>query len=171
MDNSLVSYLITGLLILLGVGGGVFYLRVLRPRVEANEWYKKYSFALHFIEEFVSQTVLRLAFSPEDLSAYQDEASRTGRDVRLVAAYHWVDDYTTSLGIELDENHIITLIEAKLAEFKVGEVIDHPNLVGVANDPAYEHVYDDPDELRRWGLLGLEAGRRAPVKKPKAKRK
>ena len=32
---------------------------------------------------------------------------------------------------------------------------------------APDDVYDDPDELRRWGLLGLEAGRRAPAKKSK----
>ena len=32
---------------------------------------------------------------------------------------------------------------------------------------APDDVYDDPDELRRWGLLGLDAGRRAPAKKPK----
>jgi len=36
---------------------------------------------------------------------------------------------------------------------------------------APDDVYDDPDELRRWGELALEAGRRAPTKKPKAKRK
>ena len=35
---------------------------------------------------------------------------------------------------------------------------------------APDNVYDDPDELRRWGLLGLEAGRRAPAKKPKKRR-
>lgn len=35
---------------------------------------------------------------------------------------------------------------------------------------APDDVYDDPDELRRWGMLGLDAGRRAPVKKAKAKR-
>jgi len=36
---------------------------------------------------------------------------------------------------------------------------------------APDDVYDDPDELRRWGLLGLDAGRRAPVKRPKAKKR
>ena len=36
---------------------------------------------------------------------------------------------------------------------------------------APDDVYDDPDELRRWGLLGLEAGRRAPAKKPKKPRR
>lgn len=36
---------------------------------------------------------------------------------------------------------------------------------------APDDVYDDPDELRRWALLGLAAGQRAPVKKPKARRK
>jgi DNA transformation protein len=32
---------------------------------------------------------------------------------------------------------------------------------------APDDVYDDPEELRRWGMLGLEAGRRAPAKKAK----
>lgn len=35
---------------------------------------------------------------------------------------------------------------------------------------APDDVFDDPDEMRRWGLLALEAGRRAPAKKPKKKR-
>ena len=33
---------------------------------------------------------------------------------------------------------------------------------------APDDVYDDADELRRWALLGLAAGQRAPVKKAKA---
>jgi DNA transformation protein len=32
---------------------------------------------------------------------------------------------------------------------------------------APDAVHDDADELRRWGALALEAGRRAPVKKPR----
>lgn len=32
-------------------------------------------------------------------------------------------------------------------------------------------VHDDPDEMRRWAALALEAGRRAPVKKPRKSRK
>jgi DNA transformation protein len=32
---------------------------------------------------------------------------------------------------------------------------------------APDDVYDDADELRRWGALALEAGRRAPPKKPR----
>lgn len=36
---------------------------------------------------------------------------------------------------------------------------------------APDAVMDDADELRRWALLGLEAGRRAPVKKPRAKKR
>ncbi|THD35551.1 MAG: TfoX family protein [Sphingomonas sp.] len=35
---------------------------------------------------------------------------------------------------------------------------------------ASDDVYDDQEELRRWGLLGLDAGRRAPPKKTRAKR-
>ncbi len=30
---------------------------------------------------------------------------------------------------------------------------------------APDDVYDDPDEMRRWASLALEAGRRAPVKR------
>jgi DNA transformation protein len=32
---------------------------------------------------------------------------------------------------------------------------------------APDDVYDDSDALRQWGTLALEAGRRAPPKKPK----
>jgi len=35
---------------------------------------------------------------------------------------------------------------------------------------APDDTYDDADELRRWGCLGIEAGRRAPPKKPKLTR-
>ncbi len=35
---------------------------------------------------------------------------------------------------------------------------------------APDDVYDDADELRRWGSLGLEAGLRAPVKKKREKK-
>jgi DNA transformation protein len=31
---------------------------------------------------------------------------------------------------------------------------------------APDDVYDDADELRRWAMLALEAGRRAPKKAP-----
>lgn len=36
---------------------------------------------------------------------------------------------------------------------------------------APEDVYDDPDALRRWGRLALEAEHRAPAKKPKARKR
>ncbi len=32
---------------------------------------------------------------------------------------------------------------------------------------APEDVYDDADAMRQWATLGLEAGQRGPVKKPK----
>jgi DNA transformation protein len=35
---------------------------------------------------------------------------------------------------------------------------------------APDAVYDDADELRRWAALGIEAGRRAPAKKPRKKK-
>jgi len=35
---------------------------------------------------------------------------------------------------------------------------------------APDEAYDDADELRRWALLAIEAARRAPPKKPKAKK-
>jgi DNA transformation protein len=36
---------------------------------------------------------------------------------------------------------------------------------------APDETYDDADELRRWALLAIEAGRRAPPKKPRAGRR
>ena len=35
---------------------------------------------------------------------------------------------------------------------------------------APDGCYDDADELRRWGELGLAAGRRVPPKKPRKKK-
>jgi DNA transformation protein len=35
---------------------------------------------------------------------------------------------------------------------------------------APDEVYDDPDTLCRWAMLAIEAGRRAPPKKPRRKR-
>ncbi|WP_425229274.1 TfoX/Sxy family protein [Sphingomonas sp.] len=35
---------------------------------------------------------------------------------------------------------------------------------------APEDCYDDVDELRRWAVLALEAGRRAPAKRPRARK-
>lgn len=36
---------------------------------------------------------------------------------------------------------------------------------------APDETYDDADELRRWALLAIEAARRAPPKKVKARKK
>lgn len=36
---------------------------------------------------------------------------------------------------------------------------------------APDDVFDDADAMREWASLGLEAGRRAPAKKPKASRR
>lgn len=36
---------------------------------------------------------------------------------------------------------------------------------------APDETYDDADELRRWALLAVEAARRAPAKKPRARKK
>jgi DNA transformation protein len=36
---------------------------------------------------------------------------------------------------------------------------------------APDETYDDADALRHWALLAIEASRRAPPKKPKAKKK
>ncbi len=36
---------------------------------------------------------------------------------------------------------------------------------------APDDVYDDADAMRQWAALGLEAGRRAPAKKPKVSRR
>ncbi|MEN3747232.1 TfoX/Sxy family protein [Sphingomonas sp. HF-S3] len=35
---------------------------------------------------------------------------------------------------------------------------------------APDDVYDDADTLQRWAMLAIEAGRRAPPKKPKRRR-
>ena len=48
--------------------------------------------------------------------------------------------------------------------FQMGEKTGSMNYRRAPDD-----CYDDPDALRRWGTLGLEAGMRAPVRKAKAK--
>lgn len=35
---------------------------------------------------------------------------------------------------------------------------------------APDDVYDDADAMREWAALGIEAGRRAPVRKPRKRR-
>jgi DNA transformation protein len=44
--------------------------------------------------------------------------------------------------------------------FAMGDKIGSMNYRRAPDD-----CYDDPDALRRWGALALEAGRRAPVRK------
>jgi DNA transformation protein len=46
--------------------------------------------------------------------------------------------------------------------------VDMNGKVGTMNyRRAPDDVYDDADELRRWARLAIEAGQRAPAKKPK----
>lgn len=57
-------------------------------------------------------------------------------------------------------------IGAARFSFDMGGVIKTMNY-RVAPDAAL----DDADAFRRWALLGLQAGRRAPLKKPRTKKK
>ncbi|MDB5694483.1 MAG: competence protein TfoX [Sphingomonas bacterium] len=49
--------------------------------------------------------------------------------------------------------------------FRMGEKTGSMNYRRAPND-----CYDDPDALRRWATLALEAGMRAPAKRPARKR-
>ena len=122
--------LLTLLLIVVGVLGSLFYIKVLQPRYLASEFYKRYGLVVGSLGQVVTDIVLRLAFSKEDLSQYEDEAKKTGRDIRLVAAIHLVNNYTNAHGIQLDEELIISTIEATLVKAKAAGLIP-------ANNPAF----------------------------------
>ena len=110
--------LLTLALIVLGSLASIFVVKVVIPRYEASDFYKRYGFVLEALDDVVTDIVLRIAFAPGDLSRYQAEAERTGRDVRLVAAMDLVDRFTSEHNIDLDEEFIISKIEARLASLK-----------------------------------------------------
>lgn len=111
-------------LIVLGTLAVVFYHKAIKPRVLSSDFYKRYGMVLAALDSVVTDTVMRVAFAKEDLSDFEAEAEETGRDVRLVAAIYLIDRFTSDLGIELDEELIVSKIEAKLVQLKDDGVIE-----------------------------------------------
>lgn len=116
--------IITGIAILLITGVIVFYNVNILPRIQASEFFKRYEVLMSTVYQVVSDTVLRIASTDEDLTRFEEQARETGRDVRLVAAMYYIDRYTTNtLGLQIDEEYIISMVEARLAELKNNGVI------------------------------------------------
>lgn len=111
------------LLVILGTALMVVYFRYAKSRLDESHFFQRYRVIFDVLDEVVTATVMRIAFSQEDLSAFEQEAAETGRDVRLVAAMYLIDRFTSENGIELDEEFIISKIEAKLEQLKQDGVI------------------------------------------------
>jgi hypothetical protein len=96
----------------------VFTLVHVIPAIRQFAQARRLEHILPVFDKFVTDTVLRLAFSAEDLSRFEDTAEETGRDVRLVAAIYILDKATNSIGLKLDEEQIVSAVEAKLEQLK-----------------------------------------------------
>jgi len=115
------------LLVILGAALIVAFYRYAKPRIEESQFFQQYHSILVVLDEVVTATVMRIAFSHEDLSDFEQEAAETGRDVRLVAAMHLIDRFTKQHGIDLDEEFIVSKIEAKLELLKQDGIIPRAN--------------------------------------------
>lgn len=115
------------LLVILGASLMVVYFRYAKSRLDESHFFQQYHSILVVLDEVVTATVMRIAFSHEDLSKFEQEAAETGRDVRLVAAMHLIDRFTEQHGIDLDEEFIVSKIEAKLEQLKQDGIIPRAN--------------------------------------------
>lgn len=132
-----VNAILTLVLMVLGVLGSVAFIKVIRPAIERNDFYQRYRVVLDALEEVITVTVLRLAFSHEDLSDFEEDAKRTGRDVRLVAAIYLVDKFTKQFNIEIDEEHIVSRIEARLELLKQEGIIPRASAGETVQPPPF----------------------------------
>lgn len=107
----------------------IFVLTRVVPAYRASEFAKTHGILATQFLQVVSETVMRLAFSNEDLEQFQEEADAKNRDVRLVAAIHWIDAWSKSVHFDIDEERIISAIEARLAELKDKGVIAYSDRV------------------------------------------
>ena len=104
------------------------------PAIQSNPTYIEYKDDIDNFQQVVTDTVLRLAFTGEDLSDFEEEAEETGRDIRLVAAIYLIDQWTSDRGYDIDEERIVSAVEARLAEMK------HLGIVPRADEAAEEAV-------------------------------
>lgn len=141
-DSELLAIL-TLAVIVLGTMAVLFFHRVIKPRVEESLFWQKYHTVFRALDEVVTNTVLRIAFAHEDLSAFEDTAKRTGRDVRLVAAMWLVNEFTNAHGIEIDEETIVSSIEGKVALLKKAGLLPSSQ-VAVNIVPPFVEEYAPP---------------------------
>lgn len=99
------------------------YHRMVVPLIEGSEFLNRYRLVIETLDQVASNTAMRIAFNHEDLTRFEKAAQATGRDVRLVAAMHLVNRYTEEHGIQLDEEYIVSTIEARLADLKERGII------------------------------------------------
>ena len=109
----------------------------------------------------VGDVVVRVAFdiTPDELAKYQQEADATGRDVRLVAAYHEVQQLADEKGIEVDLGRLVGMIESEYQRLLKSGLLDaaheKSNAVAAAaaeKGPRYDPTMDDPYG-RGWHVL------------------
>lgn len=147
-QNELLQIL-TLALVVLGVVAAIVYRSIIRPRFEQTQFFERFGFVLALLDNVVTDVVLRLAFSKEDLSAFENRARETGRDARLVAAIYLIDRWSTNLGIRLDEEYVVSAIESKLAQLKDEGLIPYSSQAQTVNvnvNPDNPAPEDDDDD-------------------------
>lgn len=120
------------------IGLVVVWLTWLKPLLEKTAFFKTHLLFLAELETVIGNVVVSIAFAPGDLSKYQDEATAKGWDIRLVAAVHIVDSWAATYGINLDEQYVVSVIEAKLALYKSSGTIPRASPLTPEPIPASE---------------------------------
>lgn len=100
----------------------VFGVRAFRQSETASRLMNQYAFLVNIVRD----VVVRLAVTDVELVEYELEARNTNRDVRLVAAYHEIEQILVSFNITVDRNLLINVIERVLEDLK--------------NDPEYPRI-------------------------------
>lgn len=138
------SNILTIVIVLIVAALATIFVKRVQPIIIASPTMQAIGNELQEFDAVVSDTVMRLAFSGEDLSHFEQEAEESGRDIRLVAAIYLIDQWTSARGYDIDEERIISAVEARLAEGK------HDGIIPRAETPAAV-VEDDDDDYVAQG--------------------
>jgi len=97
----------------------------LTSAVSGSERARKFLTQYQWLLEAAGDIAIRMAFNVtyDELEQYGEEASETGRDERLVAAYHELDQLARANGIVLPVEQLIGMVERKVQELKEQGVI------------------------------------------------